>query len=737
MERAAVLAMAALAAALLAAPAAAQDAGVTVTSHSAGNSHIVELASDSEVAIARFDVWVGGENSFESFKTGPGWTGTRQAAGLISLAPSEPLASGESAQFGLGTESPADGISWRAIDAQDGVIATGKTVPGPPPPPPPPPPPVQDPQDPADPGAPPPPPGQPGTDPEPPPPMPEGIIDGTSQFRVVPSGPHQGATIRVVGEGFGANRTLSLSLGSTSLGAIQTGGAGRFVHTTEVPLAAPAARVDFALSDELGNTLQKQVRIAEPRERSGIIAPPPPPAEGQRLSADDVPAQIVGGETVTLAGTAKPGADILVTLKHPLDYAISVSALVAASDGTWSRSVSTQSSWSQGRYTAVVNDGSSEISRSWDLESGLPISIQPRKFVYEPGETIVFAGTAQPGMDLEAVLENPQGTSVYEDIIAVGETGTVSFEIPTRTPYARGTYVMFLSQGLEESISFVGLGARPEVPFVVDMDKLNYASSETATISISGRPESSATLVVVHPSTHNEKARLPIELDLEGNYVHMLGLSEFARGIYAATAYYGNNSADRTFTVGLQPNAGQMTLSTTKTLYTPGELVTVLGVSARAQALVDLSLASPSGEVTREAQTFTTAGSKFTGSFFVRSSPEPGLWTVTATSGTQSATTSFEVAVEVTAGMTMHIEEVMSVVGTAVQIRGDGALGGQTVRITVTHENGETIFEQDARSTGDGVFSAEWVVPRNQYPGEYTIRASDAEGSAEATYTVG
>lgn len=731
-----VLALAALAAALLAAPAAAQGDGVTVTSHSAGNSHIVELAAGGTKPVARFDVWVGEGNSFESFKTGPGWTGTRQAAGLISLAPSAPLAAGESAQFGLGTESVVDGISWRALDAQGGVIATGKAVPGPPPPPPPPPP---DPGVEGPPAMPGPrvPPAPPGGDPAPAtPPMPEGIIDGTSQFRVIPSGPHQGATIRVVGDGFGANRTLSLALGSTSLGSIQTGGGGRFVHTTEVPFAAPAARVDFALSDELGNTLQRQVRIAEPRERSGAAPAPPPSAAAQRLAADEVPARIIGGEAVSLAGTAEPGADILVTLKHPLDYAISVSALAAAADGTWSRTVNTQPSWSQGRYTAVINDGSSEISRSWDLEFGLPISIQPRKFVYAPGETVVFAGTAQPGLDLEAILENPQGTAVFEDIIAVGETGTVSFEIPTQTPYAKGTYVMFLSQGLEESISYVGLGARPEVPFVVDMDKLNYASSETATISISGRPDSSATLVIVHPSTHNEKERLPIELDLEGVYVHMLDLSDFARGIYAATAYYGNNSADQTFTVGLQPNAGQMTLSTTKSLYTPGELVTVLGVSSRKQALVDLSLSDPSGEVVRSAQTFTTAGLRFTGSFFVMSSPEPGTWTVTATSGTQSASTSFDVAIEVVTGISMQVEEAESVAGKAVQIRGEGALGGQPVQITVTHENGEVIFDQVARSTADGAFSAEWVIPRNQYPGEYTIRADDTGTSAEAAYTV-
>jgi len=85
-----VMAMAALAAALLAAPAMAQGDGATVTSHSAGNSYIVELAAGGAGPVARFDVWVGEGNSFESFKTGPGWTGTRQAAGLISLAPSAP-----------------------------------------------------------------------------------------------------------------------------------------------------------------------------------------------------------------------------------------------------------------------------------------------------------------------------------------------------------------------------------------------------------------------------------------------------------------------------------------------------------------------------------------------------------------------------------------------------------------------------------------------------------------------
>ncbi len=701
----------------------AQDADVSVTGHSLGNTAIITLVNSGSVPVASVDMWLAAGNSFESFKTGAGWTGSRQAEALISFSASVPPMAGESAQFGVETSAAADGINWRALDAAGNTLAQGKVVPGETPPPPPPPPPGG--ED-----------GGEGEEPDAPDAPPAGIIDGTSQFRVVPSGPHQGATIRVVGDGFGANSTLSLSLGSADLGSIETGESGRFVYTTTVPSAAPAARVDFALSDDMGNTLQRPVRIDEPRVRTvGTVEVIGDDIE-QPLTAGDVAPTILGGKEVGLSGSANPGASLLVTLKHPLDYAISVNTLKVGPEGTWSRSINTQSSWSPGRYTAVIYDGSSTVSRSWDLESGLPISIQPRKFMYNPGDTLLFGGTAQPNLDLEVILENPQGTAVYEDIIAVGESGSVAFEILTETPYPKGTYVMFLAQGTEESISYVGLGARPEIPFVVKMDKLNYAIGETATISVLGRSESDATLVVVHPAKKQEEQRTKISLDAEGNYVKMLDLSEFTRGIYAAIAYYGNNSADRTFTVGLQSNAGTMTISTTKTLYTPGELVTVLGVSERAQSLVDVVMISPSGDETKTIETFTTEGKKFTASFFVRSSPEQGTWTLMARSGTQSAMTSFDVVVEVTSGIKIQVSETPVATGKAITIRGEGAAGSQPVDITVTHNNGETIFAQVARSTAEGAFSGEWIIPRDQYPGVYTIRAADSASADQATYTI-
>ncbi len=726
MRHGAVLGTLIVAIAMVGGSALAQDAGVSVTGHSLGNTVIITMVNSGSVPVASVDMWLAAGNSFESFKTGAGWTGSRQAEALLSFRASVTPMAGESAQFGVETSAAADGINWRALDAAGNTLDQGKVAPGQAPPPPPPPGAGDDNGTGEGPGA-----------PDVPDALPAGIIDGTSQFRVIPSGPHQGSAIRVVGDGFGANSTLSLSLGSTDLGSIETGESGRFVYTTTVPLTAPATRVDFALSDDMGNTLQKPVRIDEPRERSvGAVTVINDSIE-QPLTAADVAQMILGGKEVNLSGTAQPGTSLLVTLKHPLDYAISVNTLQVGPEGTWSRTINTQSSWSPGRYTAVIYDGSSTVSQSWDLESGLPISIQPRKFMYNPGDTLEFRGTAQPNLDLAVILENPQGTSVYEDIIVVDDSGSVAFEISTETQYSKGTYVMLLSQGIEEAFSYVGLGARPEIPFIVKMDKLNYAFGETATISVSGRSESDATLVMVHPAKKQEEKRIKISLDVEGNYVQMFDLSNFTRGIYAAIAYYGNNSAESTFTVGLQNNAGTMTISTTKDLYTPGELVTVLGVSENSQSLVEIVMINPSGEEVRTLETFTTEGKKFTGSFFVRSSPEQGTWTLMARSGTQSATTSFDVVIEVTSGIQMQISETPAATGKTVTIRGEGAAGGEPVDITVTHDNGEIIFAQIARSTAEGAFSGEWIVPRDQYPGVYTIRAADSASSDLATYTIG
>ena len=723
--------MAAAVLALLAAAAPAshaQDPGIGVDSHSVGNTILVTVTSSSSAEIHSIKLWIAEDNTFESFKADRGWIGTRQAPSLLTFAASEPLAAGGSAKFGVVTGSPAGSINWQALDSAGTEISRNTSVPGAPPPPP-----GQGGAGPDAPAA----PGSPDTsDPPAPsdPPEPPGTaILESSAFRIVPTSPNVGSTIRIAGEGFGADKTVTLLLGSLNLSSIETGSSGRFVHTAVIPENTPVDRIEFTLTDDAGNTLQKSVRLGEARSRMTQSG-------SETLTVADVPASVASGDSITLSGTGKPGSFILVTLRHPSDYAIWIEQIRIDSNGQWSETFRLPVSANAGRYTAVVTDGAASLSQSWDVDDGLQINVLPSRLAYNPGDDLIFRGTATPGTDLKARLFNPQNILLYEDVFEIDRTGAVGFEVGTTTSYPKGTYVLFLSQGAFESVVPVGIGGRADHPFVIVTDQINYAQADTALITVRGQAESDATLSIVDTSKHNTHLTAPITLDADGLYIYSLDLANYTRGIYTASVSYGKNSDDHEFGVNLQYNTGAITVSTIKSTYKPTEPIIVLGETDKIKTLLDVVLTSPSGEEIESRTVFSDGQvrGKFSALFAAHSNYELGTWTVSARSGKNTAESGFELIVSRTEGIVVSTSEVATPGGTSVLITGEGALPNRQITVSITHSRGEVIEDGLlVRATGQGTFSMEWPNSVDLPPGTYTIRVTDlGGGDAETTYTV-
>ena len=64
-------------------------------------------------------MWLGGDASFQSFKTETGWTGTKSPQGVLIFTTVEPLKPGEIVKFGVKTDIEKPGINWRVLDNQD------------------------------------------------------------------------------------------------------------------------------------------------------------------------------------------------------------------------------------------------------------------------------------------------------------------------------------------------------------------------------------------------------------------------------------------------------------------------------------------------------------------------------------------------------------------------------------------------------------------------------------------
>jgi len=69
-------------------------------------------------------------------------------------------------------------------------------------------------------------------------------------------------------------------------------------------------------------------------------------------------------------------------------------------------------------------------------------------------------------------------------------------------------------------------------------------------------------------------------------------------------------------------------------------------------------------------------------------------------------------------------------------INGFGARVNQNVVLLIISSDGTEIVELTTHATKIGKFETLWIVPNDIAPGNYTIKAIDAEGEAETSFVV-
>ncbi len=73
-------------------------------------------------------------------------------------------------------------------------------------------------------------------------------------------------------------------------------------------------------------------------------------------------------------------------------------------------------------------------------------------------------------------------------------------------------------------------------------------------------------------------------------------------------------------------------------------------------------------------------------------------------------------------------------IGQTITIKLFGA--NQSVIIEILADNGEVIYDLETRASSQGEVNLPWIVPKDTEPGIYTVRATDAVDSSEATFEV-
>ena len=680
---------------------------INVKSFAFEETTIIEFTNDSDEGVNTFRIWLGSDFSFKSFKTEKGWVGEKTPLGVIIFTSSETIKPGESVKFGVKTDKAKPGINWKALDKVDNQIDTGKVFSGELPKV------IQNTK-----------------------PKQDQILDSTgtsisteSIFRIVPEKPNVGSSIRVTGDQFGASQEFDFYINSKKIGSFETDENGHFMTTMKIPEHEKAERVDFIIKDKYGEEKKISLRIGEIENRI-------PESENIKLTIKGLPDVIHRGDFLEIFGTGDPGSAITAKIATIDGEIINSRTAEIDSKGNWklSEPIIVALDTPFGKYSVTITDGRQSILKHWIVESDKIIIISPINLKFEQGEIIKFNGTALPNKPIEIVLEDPLGKEIFSDIIQVDNFGFVEFEFQTTLSAKKGTYTLIATQEKEKEFIFVGVGQLPSIPVNLELDKLNYKTSETAIITLTGKGSDVIGLLIVDPSDKPIGVTISITLEPDGRGTYLLNLEGYPSGVYTAVITKGTTQSAEIFTVGLQIGSGKIVINTTKENYLPGDPILILGDTA-SNVLLTIILYDSDGIEVKAKETFSDKNGKISeSSFRIPSNAKTGTWTINAKSGQNLDTIEIEVLATLSEGIQILVEKGEKVPDgrETITIKVFGAK--QTVEIEIIAQDDEIIDTLSFVASSQGEINLPWIIPKETEPGMYTIRATDASGSIETTF---
>jgi hypothetical protein len=288
---------------------------------------------------------------------------------------------------------------------------------------------------------------------------------------------------------------------------------------------------------------------------------------------------------------------------------------------------------------------------------------------------------------------------------------------------------------------FTGLGEPPSIPINIEFDKLNYKSTETATISLTGKPLDKLSMLIIDPSDKAKKflddsSLVSITLQQDGRKTYSLDLNGYASGTYTAVISKGSAKSSQIFTVGLQTGSGEIKISSTKSEYRPGEPILVLG-KANQNALLTLTLIDPDGNLWKTKEIFSDkVGNIKGGELRIPSKAKSGTWIIKAESGSNFNEIKIEVITSIEEGLVVTVNQGIEIPGFGKSINIKVVNAIQTVQIEIISSNGNVIETLSFPPTSKGEIKQPWFIPQGTAPGTYTVKVKDGQNTAQTTFDI-
>tara|TARA_B100001540_G_scaffold147202_1_gene130588 strand:- start:378 stop:2498 length:2121 start_codon:yes stop_codon:yes gene_type:complete len=674
---------------------------VIATSLGFEDSTILELKSSrgNEANINSVRIWLSEDNEFKSFKTEQGWMGKKQLNGVIEFTTQNNIKPGESVKFGIKTLENNPIINWKALDPTGEVVSTASTKIT-----------IKDPD------------GNTELN------KPKIVsIKDESIFRLIPEKPISGSDFRVVGENFVPDQTLDFYIGNNLQKSITIDSDGKILFTSQVPVTKNDERTEFILRDSGGKEKTVSIRIPnlENREIPDDI----------KLSLASTPQQVKRGETIKLTGMGTPNTTLTITSKQPDGDILAINTIQTGFDGKWSFDNLFSPEIDLGMVSIEIDDGKNIALRNIEVITAKVINVVSVDTMIQPGNTIVFAGEAIPNQEMSVIIEDSIGAEIFSRTINVGESGVVNFNVEIPRGSVEGTYVLLAFQGEEEGVSTFGVGQEPEPILILRPLKLNFPAGENAKVSIQG-PVNSQISIILIDSGDREKFSESINLGPDGKEIYEINTDDLATGAYTLNGKRGESSGSAVFTVGLSTGSGAITIQTTKSEYSQGEQILILGNTGSINVLLDITIKDPNGTVVKKIGTFSDRFGVFKiDNFRIPSDGENGMWTINAKSGGNFKETTFNVAGD-RDELIIFLDKGSYEKKELVNISGDGARMSSTVTIKILNSEGIQVDELNITAKSNGQFATIWSIPLELEGGEFEIIADDGSTNSSIKFII-
>jgi hypothetical protein len=645
-------------------------------------------------------MWSGGEVAFTSFKSEPGWGGGKYSdSKLLIFTATNTLNPGESVKFGLITDEKVNAINWKALDPNDNDIDKGKIS-------------IQ-------------------------------VISETSSDileeeskeveqaketgdelygtkKFIPEQIRSGSDIRLVGSGFGSEKNLKLYLDSTILKSVNTDKQGNFLTTISIPDAYNVGTSEFIIKDEFENIQTTNINVKESKNRF---------LKTSNFEVNSIPAEIRYEETLTISGSAYPQSAIIIAFENNERVLEKTRVISANANGEWVFEETIERTDDLGEKFLIFKNKQDKTTKSLTVKSDYLIQISTSAVRYNAGEAVTITGTGEPNDDTTIWVKDQNKKIVHYNVFTSNADGSLNYEFATDDTFSSGTYTVIMKQEGGSDAALFGIGKYPTSVIVALMEKTNFDLNSKAILSIVG-PASSNLSITILDSNDNIKMTDSITSSSIGKNKYAIDLDGLDSGVYRVAVSSTNIQDSAKFSIGLESASGAISLVSTKSNYSPGESILIIGNTGNNARLM-ITLLDPSGNISATTETFSdSTGSFSTNNIGIPSDGILGDWKITAHNRLDSNSVEINVSIPTGKSLTLQIEGTQFATGDIVIIKGIGQSDANRLAVKITNESDEVVESLHTPITSSGMFYIPWTVPTGFDTGTYTITVSDDENSS-------